>query len=375
MPASSTTSRNQPVILLAGDRFFVRRIGLAANAPIGPQVELALETLAPFPLEQLYYGYLVDYTRRHALVYAAYRRSFTTEEQATWETARAVLPEFVLWGIAPRRSRAGTGSLRATDQVIEAVAWDEASELPTLILTRQVSPETTRRVEAELLHEFKRRSGLADDQINAFQGHVSSLGINKTGLQLNIGEAHQANVPLTALGQVDIRDKTLLATQQAQDRRSNLFWRSFAALAAGLAVCLLVEIGLLGGRALLASQRSKLDANASAVQEIESAQVLAIKLQKMTDQQLRPFEMLAAVNRPRPASVEFLRVSTNGPSQLSIEAQTSEAGDLRTYEEALKSVPGIEKIELRDPRMRAGRTSFQLEVTFKPNWYQPGGGA
>ena len=97
MPAASTTSRNQPVILLAGDRFFVRRIGLAANAPIGPQVELALETLAPFPLEQLYYGYLVDYTRRHALVYAAYRRSFTTEEQATWETARAVLPEFVLW--------------------------------------------------------------------------------------------------------------------------------------------------------------------------------------------------------------------------------------------------------------------------------------
>ena len=93
----------------------------------------------------------------------------------------------------------------------------------------------------------------------------------------------------------------------------------------------------------------------------------------MTAQQLRPFEMLAVVNSPRPASVEFLRVSTNGPRQLEIDAQTSDAGDLRNYENALRQTAGVEKVDIRDPRMRAGRTSFQLEVTFKPYWSHPGG--
>jgi hypothetical protein len=375
MPDSLATTSNQPVILLAGDRFFVRRISLVANSPIAPQIELALETLSPFPLEQLFYGYLVDYKRQHALVYAAYRRSFTAEEQMTWENARTVLPEFVLWGIAPRRSRAGTGSLRASEHVIEAVAWDEASELPGLILTRQVTPETTRALEAELLRDLKTRSGLADDQINAFHGDISATGLIKGNLQLVLGDADRATLPAAALGQADIRDKTLLTLRQAEHRRTTLLWRIFATTAAALVLCLLVEAGLFGGRILIKNQQSKLDARAPEVQQIESAQLLATKLQKMTVQQSRPFEMLAAINRPRPASVEFLRVSTNGPLQLSIEAQTGEAGDLRTYEDALKTIPGIDKVELRDPRMRAGRTSFQLEVSFKPNWFQTGGGA
>ena len=82
----------------------------------------------------------------------------------------------------------------------------------------------------------------------------------------------------------------------------------------------------------------------------------------------------AAINVPRPSSVEFIRVSTRGPLQLEIDAETANAGDLRTYEAALKQLSSIASVAIRDPRSRSGRTTFSLEVSFKPNWTQSGGG-
>lgn len=369
-----TATTSPPVILLAGDRFFVRRVPLVPGTPVDSQVELALETLAPFPLEQLFYGHVVDYKGQHALIYAAYRRNFSPAEQAAWETARAVLPEFIFWCAAARRSRAGTGSLRASATGLEAVAWDDASELPSQILSRRTEKETQGRLEQELLGEFTQRTGLNAEQINSFHGDIDGREWSKAGLSLALGDAATATIPTAILASADVRDKTLLAARQREQRRSSVLWRVFATVTVALAACLVLEGALFGGQALLAAKQRDLETRKPAIQQIESAQLLATRLEKMTAQQLRPFEMLAAVNQPRPASVEFLRVSTNGPLQLSIEAQTNEASDLRTYETALRSIPGIQQVELRDPRMRSGRTSFQLEVTFKPNWSNLGAG-
>ena len=53
---------------------------------------------------------------------------------------------------------------------------------------------------------------------------------------------------------------------------------------------------------------------------------------------------------------------------MEIEAQTSNAGDLRDYEQALRRSPNFEKVEVRDPRTREGVTTFQLVVVFKPGF-------
>ena len=48
------------VCLLPDALFFTRAIPIAAETPaadVASQVELALESLAPFPVAQLYYGY------------------------------------------------------------------------------------------------------------------------------------------------------------------------------------------------------------------------------------------------------------------------------------------------------------------------------
>ena len=137
----------------------------------------------------------------------------------------------------------------------------------------------------------------------------------------------------------------------------------------------MVELGLVVTWNLLQSRQAQLEERSPEIEKIESAQNLANRLETLAAQQLRPFEMLAAINVPRPQSVEFLRVSTRGPLQLEIDAQTANPNDLRTYESALKALSFIENVSFQDPRSRSGLTTFSIEVTFKPQWIQPGGGS
>ena len=77
--------------------FFARAIPIAPDTPaadVAAQVELALESLAPFPVAQLYHGYYFPPGATAALVFASYRRRFTAEQTELWFDADLVLPTF-----------------------------------------------------------------------------------------------------------------------------------------------------------------------------------------------------------------------------------------------------------------------------------------
>ncbi|MFZ9682671.1 MAG: hypothetical protein ACO3DQ_05630 [Cephaloticoccus sp.] len=375
MSAAHATPPDHPaVILVPGARFFVRRIPLAPDAPADKQVELAVEGLSPFPLEQLFYGWVASADKRHALVYAAYRRNFSADEIAAWNAPRLVIPEFAFWAFA-RRPASHAAILQESGDTLTALAWDRESTLPALVLCREPAPEAAQPDAAALVLEFFRRSGFAAADLHPLHRPVVSDGLDRDGLHLQAGQDHTALLPASAFAAADLRDKALLVAKRRDGRRFTLAWRLFAGTAAALALCLLLEPALIGGRSVLTAKRGQLAARTDAVREIEGARLLATKLEKMTAQQLRPFEMLAVINAPRPRSIEFQRVGTGGPLTLQIEAETANAGDLRVYEEALRQLTPVERVQLRDPRMRAGRTTFQLEVTFKAGWSGQGGGA
>src|SRR5687768_2104948 len=85
------------VVLLPDGMFFTRSIAIGAAstlADVTAQVELALETLSPFPPAQLYHGFYWPPGADRAFVFAAYRRRFTNEQLGAWEGAELVLPSF-----------------------------------------------------------------------------------------------------------------------------------------------------------------------------------------------------------------------------------------------------------------------------------------
>lgn len=377
MPSPSPVNAlpDQSVILLSGDRFFVRRIDLVSDSPIPAQVELALETFSPFSPEQVFYGYLVDAAKRCALVYAGYRRNFSAAEQSAWNDAQSVLPEFLLHAVVPRYSDAPEIVIRETDTYIEAVVWDESSELPALFLHRVVSDQSKEQAKAELLAEASRRSKPITDEPVTLTDSVVGTRADKGGIYLSCEEHYAGQLTSAMRSTADVRDKQILAAQKRDQRRSTLLGNTFVALVGALVLCLFIELGLLGSRSLLSNRTNELEERAPEIKSIESAQYLATKLEKMAAQQLRPFEMLAVINTSRPSSVEFRRMSTTGPLSLDIDAQTANAGDLRTYETALKQLPFIASVEISDARMRSGRTTFSIAVSFSPEWLTQGGGS
>jgi hypothetical protein len=365
MSAPSTNSGPASrVILLPGDRFVVRRIELAAGSPAAEQAALALEALSPFPLAQLYHGHVAAPDGRHAVVFAAYRRNFSTEETAAWLEAEAVLPDFAAWLAGATEPRNGAVLHRQPGQ-LTLLSWDNQSALPAAITSRRV-------VDGD--------QAAARALLPAAEGARESEGLVAVALAPKGGPALAAAGRTAALDRAflqsaDVRDKDLFAAQRRAARRGQWMWRIFAGAGLGLAACALLDAGVAGGRAWLGARQRALAAQAPAVEAVQSAQALAAKLEDMASQQLRPFEMLARVNAARPASVEFTYVTTNGLRQLSVRAQTGNAGDVPAFDTALRALPAVDRVQLGGQRERDGLTTFEVEVTFKPGWLKKEGGA
>src|SRR4051812_14231613 len=134
-PLQSSSRRAGDVVFAPGEKFFVRRVPLAADSEVSAQVELALEGFSPFPAGQLYYGYRTNVARSEAVVFAAHRKNFSAEETASWVDATAVLPTFSVW-LGANNVPPASVALREDGKELEAVAWDGKSELPAAVLVR-----------------------------------------------------------------------------------------------------------------------------------------------------------------------------------------------------------------------------------------------
>ncbi len=355
------------IILLPSSRFFVRVVPLAAEVSPSRQIELALEGRASFPVNQLYYGYLLAPRCDAALVFAAYRKRFDARQTAAWGDAAAVLPAFLsLLGATPASP---TIRLWSGEGEITALAWNGADPLPVAVMARETADPADARQRVGLLAEIRARTNLPAAAVEEYSGPIR---VNrrplKGGLELGIDGGPPLTLGLSPAEReaADVRDKDFLAGRQTLQKRDAILWRSFQACAAGLALMAVGEIGLLAASARLDRVRGEVRGQGAAVQKIATAQSLSRRIEEMTERRLLPFEMLALINAARPASVQFLRTVTNGLYALEIEAQTTDAADVGQYEAALKAVPELAAVETRDLRSREGVTSFVLAIAYKP---------
>lgn len=354
------------VVCLPSAQFYVRRIALDATSDAASQVELALEAGAPFALEQLYHGFLVARDVRSALIFASHRRIFPGED---WAGARVVLPDFV----ALLSESPGAGRLRlwSADSSLTVAAWDGSSAWPALVLSRQCEAGNERVVRAELLTEVGRRLPGQKWDLEEYVGAVEFKSAPKgQGVEFQLKAANSGRTLVTtfdpvALESADVRDKAVLATRRQGLRRDRLLWGAFSTVFAVILVSLVLEAGVFASGVFLKRQRMMQEQVASEVSKIETAQALSARIEEMGQRQLRPLEMIAAVNNVRPASIQFIRCATSGLNTLEIEAQTNSATSVGTYETALRGLAVLESAEIRDVRLRDGMTTFQFTAVFK----------
>jgi hypothetical protein len=361
------------VALLPDGLFFVRAVEMPAGvapAEVGEQVELALETLAPFPLAQLYYGYFWVPGSARALVFAAYRRRFTAEQVSAWDGVELVLPAFaaLLGGpVAP-----ATTVLLAAAEGLTALHWD-SGPVPAQVLFSPLLPEATGEERVRARDELLRRLP-SREILDLVAPPVAESSSSDRELVFRCGE-FVSRLPREAASALDLRDKEELVLLRRGRARALWLWRALLGCFIAAGAMALGEVLLLAGGLWQTTRLAQLHAQAPGVDQIITAQSLGNRINELSTKRLLPLEMLTTIvgshNEIKPPSVVLTRMYTNGELGLTIEAQTSNPGDINVYQNALAALPALGSVVVKNPRQQNNVTSFILIVTFKPGVLQP----
>jgi hypothetical protein len=366
------TSTTGTLVLLPGDRFFLKDVALDPAAPAAAQVEIALEESSPFPLAQMFHGYVAGADGRRAWAYAAYRRRFTAEEMAAWNDAEAVLPDFLaLFGPVPTKPEI---VVQPHAGGLNGAAWDGKGSLPVSVMVQAASEPTEAQI-AAMAAELHERGNVSGAELKRLSGPVGAGLTADGGVLFRVGGEETFRLTPAAARAADVRDKAFLGSRQREEGRRRVWWGALLAVAALGLLAAGVEIAaaVLGMRTR--QHEATVARQVEEVARIEAAETVAKRVEDLTSRPERPFEWLAAAGAARPRSVQFVRAASRSDRMLEIEAQTANAADAGAYEAALRQLPQVESVITRDLRAREGLTTFVMAVKFKPAAAPVTGGA
>ena len=359
------------------DRFFMRFVPLAPDLPALAQAELALEGFAPFPAAQLFWGCVVSPDRTSALVYAAHRRRFNAGETAAWERTDLAGPDLLaLLGAAP----AGPAILVQVGETrLSGAVWAGNSLWPVAVHSRDCGAAPTAEIRQKFAAELAAKAKLDNPAVSYVTG-MPRARREGDKLIFELVDTAGAVIAATTVAHsdqdaLDVRDRAFLDQRRRERRRGEFIWRLFLTGAAAAGLALLLDLGALTFGLLDRALHARTAAQAPLVGKLETAHGLTSRIDELTHRRLRFFEMLAAINAPRPHSISFTRTGTSGRNALEIEASTGSADDVGLYETALRSMETLEKVEIRDLRARDGVTTFALTVAFRSESNGGNGGA
>ncbi len=353
--------------MLPGNRFFIRRLSVEGEDLTG-LVNLALEAVSPFPLEQMLVGFVTSTDGKLALAYAAHRRRFTAEESFAWPEDCQVVPEFL--AMCGHRPAADGVIVHRGERRLTALAWRAGEELPAAIAVA----ENTDADEASLAREVGARAGLAADAaVETVEGALSGALV-EGALVLKREGASTFTIPSKGLDDSDIRDSDFLAERRKKERLNLLLWNGARVGAAMLVVSLLLDLGGLVIGARSSSLEATNEARQPLVEDIEESKKITESILELGVKRLLPFEMLVLVNEQRPVTVEFTHVTCEVKKAkdsvltkpvLTVDARTPNAGDISDFLRAVQAMPEVEAVTNSEPRVRESSTTFRLEITFK----------
>jgi hypothetical protein len=363
------------VALLPDQRFFVRVVpvaGTATAAEVAMQVDLALETLSPFPPAQLYHGYYWVPGANRVLIFASYRKRFSPEQAADWKQAELVVPAFA--AVLEAAHEPATTLIFPSADGLTAVHWDD-SPVPAAILTRTVAPDATDEERTQARDELLRAAGGSKAVIDLSAAPEIAVSPDEKAFLFRSGE-FSAPLSAASAGSLDVRDKTELTAYRRARARDIGLWRILSGCAAALVFLAFAELAVVGGRTFwLKTQSTRIAAQNPLVSRVMAANDFANRIEELSNKRLLPMEMVYAIGaKEKRGGILFTKIvssTVNGVYSLQIDAQTPNSADLEVYRLALEKLPSVAQATIPKPRVGPGMTTFTLYVTFKPDAIKP----
>lgn len=359
------------VALLPDGLFFSRAVAIAAGASAGDaaaQIELALESFSPFPLTQLYYGYFWKPGAETALVFAAYRRRFTSDQTATWDGAEQVLPAFAT--LLGAEVQPATTFILASPEGLTAVHWATPAA-PSQMIFRPLAAEATDEDRAKLRESLIAAMGGSQHVRDFDAPPAPQASITDREVTFRSGD-FESRFSASAAAALDARDKAELSALRLAHKRDVILWRAALVCVAVLALLALGEVGLKIGAAWQKRRLALQHVQEPVVQQIMDMKSAAMHIEDLATKRLLPLEMLTAVLAGKPADVIIDRAITNGLYTIRLDVQTTNSAQMSVYESALRNLPSLAAPP--DVKLQPGAGNlnrFTVTLTFKPGALEP----
>lgn len=353
--------------------FFCRRIEIPESVAEDERegfIQLQLEGLSPFPLEHLQFGYVIDDAKRFAFVYSGYRRSFENGSIAAWEKQETVIPEFSI-GVLAGKQDDGKPLLLISESSIAYFEFDKRSELPCYFeaFPREVDEDGEITDPSEGVRAAKTCLG---DRIKAMALRIWNTNtvvyIGKQRIRLQADEEGRevtAIVSRETLWTMDLRDPEQVDQAKLEERRNGIIWKVVLGTAAALILLILGEFAWIGSRAYVNLRKSWNEEQAPIVAVIGAHQSTVYELEEFQESDLKPFDMLIAIQPLKGDAVVFTSVETNGPDSLKVFAEATSSGQANDFKARLERFNKIESVELQKVEGRAGGSTFTAILNFK----------
>ena len=365
------------VALAPADAFFTRKVDLPENLSWNDQlafIELALEGNAPFPMEQLAWGFLQSPGAPFAFVYATPRIRLKRLEIDPEENFLQLLPGFIsLYGDTFDQP---TIRFLSQNGVLSALHLEPGNPVPVKIISRRIKATlltdetllTTRREMASRLEtaNWQLEDGLwLGEGIDILQGEEIRFRhrhLNE-GTPLPLREK-VLNLPENDLWAADLRSQEYASRERRVRRRSRTIWKSIQAAAAIAALLLLLQAGDFALSTYNRFQEQEIAELEPRASRVENKLTLAQRLTQSTEEDLKPFLLMEAINPLRPDSVFFDDVRSRAFNELEIEGQSSEGvTPVNAFADSVKQIPSVESVQ-NNSQTRNNQTSFEFLITF-----------
>lgn len=346
------------MLTLPGYLFFVDRIDLPEaleRSELNDFAELSLEGLAPFPIEQLHWGFLYSQSAGCILLYATYKDRIKALGYENLEAYLWVLPDFAtLWGA--RFTRKTDLRLESEDGFSDIV-FTADEKLPLQVSSQ--APETKSTKASPDLRLELESTEISEQGLPTFHFQLAD-----PGRETIPGDLEKLAPAEDELWRADIRDAAFKKNERSSRKLTARITRA-TGYAALFALFLLVLEGVLFlGSFWLDSRSAKIEAQAPEVRRIEDRQSLMNKLDQVAQNELRPIAILEALNQVRPEGIYFTSTVTEGQNRIIIDGIANTINELNAYTDALLASGNFDLLDAPRTLTRGGKTTFTATLDY-----------
>jgi len=348
--------------------------------------ELTLESIAPFPVEQLLWGYLAGANPSRVLIYATHRDRLKRLGYENLESYAWVFPGFAAPALAGAAFAETTDVLLDSGASLDLLTFEPGESAPWAVASlprEEAEPDEAGLAALRALPPERSPSpGFA-------AARLGEPALDEYGLPVlrheNLGGGGAAIPAETRasggglrpaenrLWAADVRPADFAQAEKKRRAASRALLRLTSWAAVAMVVLALGEAALFAGDIWLSDLNKRAAERNQKVLTIQSRHSLVTKLNQVSENELRPVRILEALDAVRPRGIYFDETVAQGQNRITVEGVANTVNELNRYTEKLRDSKSFRLIGTPRTVTRGGKTTFSVTLAYdRPPGDAPG---